>query len=377
MRRVLVTGGAGFIGSNFTRYILDEEQDVRIVVLDALTYAGNLQSLADVMDDERLRFVHGNICDESRVTEILVSEQINTIVHFAAESHVDRSIEGPDEFVTTNVVGTVTLLNAAREVWKEKSPKKDTVPFRFHHVSTDEVYGTLAQDDPAFTESTRYSPNSPYAASKAASDHFVRAFSKTYRIPITISNCSNNYGPYQFPEKLIPLMIIRALQGESLPIYGDGTNIRDWLHVSDHCRAILAILRSGRLGATYNVGGNCELNNRELVRRLCSIIDDMFEDDELRRAYPDSPAARGNNTESLIEFVKDRPAHDWRYAIDDSRIREDLGFKPEIDLDDGLRSTVNWILSNKPWWQAVISGEYRNWIARHYSGQQSAHSNVK
>ena len=364
MARLLVTGGAGFIGSNFVHYWLAQHPGERIVVLDALTYAGNLVSLKPIAGRPEFRFIHGDICDTAAVESVLREEGIDTIVHFAAESHVDRSILGPDRFIVTNVVGTHSLLKAARRVWLEE---RRAGPHRFHHVSTDEVYGSLGPNDPAFVETTPYAPNSPYAASKAASDHLVRAYHHTYGLSVTISNCSNNYGPYHFPEKLIPLVIVNILEGRPLPIYGDGRNVRDWLHASDHCRGIDLILQRGQVGAVYNIGGGNECENLELVRRVCAIADERFAaEDALGRRFPASPAARGERCESLIQFVKDRPGHDRRYAIDSTKIKKELGFAASISLDAGLRLTFDWYLNNESWWRGVMDQSYRQWIDTQY-----------
>ena len=327
MANLLVTGGAGFIGANFVRYWASKYPEDRLVVLDALTYAGNLASLQSLSGNEQYRFVQGDIVDRDAVTALLREEQIDTIVHFAAESHVDRSISGPAAFIDTNIVGTHNLLQAARSVWidSEDAPTNH----RFHHVSTDEVFGSLGASDPGFSESTPYSPNSPYSASKAASDHLVRAYHHTYGLQVSTSNCSNNYGPYQFPEKLIPLMIVNALDGKPLPVYGDGSNIRDWLYVEDHIRGIELVMNKGVVGETYNIGGNEEHANMEIVNTLCSCIDKVFaEDGSLAKRYPNAPAAEGGATSSLITMVKDRPGHDWRYAIDFSKAEKELGWKP-------------------------------------------------
>lgn len=359
-----MTGGAGFIGSNFVIYWMREHAGDRVVVLDALTYAGNLRNLDSVRTRDEFRFVEGDIKDGALVESLLREERIDTVVHFAAESHVDRSIRGPDAFITTNVVGTHCLLKAARNVWSEVGALATN---RFHHVSTDEVYGSLGPNDPAFTESTPYAPNSPYSASKAASDHLVRAYHHTYGLNVTVSNCSNNYGPYQFPEKLIPLVIINILEGKPLPVYGDGKNIRDWLYVEDHCRGIEAILLKGRVGQTYNIGGNSECENIHIVRSLCALADEAFaRDPRLRKRFAGCPAARGEPTEKLIQYVKDRPGHDRRYAIDFRKIATEIGYRPTVSLEDGLRRTFYWYLENEVWWRDVISGEYRKWTAEHY-----------
>ena len=364
MKRLLVTGGAGFIGSNFVRHWLEHHPSDRVIVLDALTYAGNLGSLADVSRHESLEFVHGDICDSTLVREMLDAHGINTIVHFAAESHVDRSIEAPDAFVRTNVNGTLSLLNAAQDAWKSRSDE----PVRFHHVSTDEVYGSLGPDDPAFTESSSYEPNSPYAASKAASDHLCRAYAHTYGLPVSISNCSNNYGPYHFPEKLIPLIVVNLLEGKSLPVYGDGSNVRDWLHVSDHCLAIDHILQGDCAGETFNVGGNAERRNLDVVQTLCRLVDERFAGDAgLAGRFPGALPAKGRSSADSIRFVTDRPGHDWRYAIDATKLRERLGFAPRVTFEQGLDATLSWMIDNEQWWRAVMDGSYRDWVALNYS----------
>jgi dTDP-glucose 4,6-dehydratase len=356
MARLFVTGGAGFIGANFVHYWLAEHPGDRLVVLDALTYAGNLANIEAAQARAEYRFVHGNICDTALVEQLLRDERLDTIVHFAAESHVDRSIEGPDAFVQTNVIGTHSMLKAARRVWLEE---KSVPTHRFHHVSTDEVYGSLGPDDPPFKESTPYAPNSPYSASKAASDHLVRAYHHTYGLQTSISNCSNNYGPYQFAEKLIPLMIAQLLAGKSLPVYGDGRNIRDWLHVQDHCRGIEAVLRRGRPGEVYNIGGRSECENIHLVHKLCVIIDDYIgATAELRQTFPNCAVAQGENSERLVRYVKDRPGHDRRYAIDSTKIERDCDFRPQISLEAGLRATVDWYLQRadtlRSGWQRTL-----------------------
>jgi len=365
MRRLLVTGGAGFIGSNFVHYWLRHHPGDRVVVLDALTYAGNLANLEAAQDRPEFRFVRGNICDQALVETLLREESIDTVVNFAAESHVDRSILGPDAFIETNVVGTHCLLKAARKVWLDE---RRVEHHRFHHVSTDEVYGSLGPEDPAFSESTPYAPNSPYSASKAASDHLVRAYHHTYGLCTTISNCSNNYGPYHFPEKLIPLVIVNILQGKPLPLYGDGRNVRDWLHVDDHCRGIDAILTRGSVGETYNIGGKSERENLALVEMLCEIADEAFAaDPSLRQRFPDSPCAHGESARTLIRFVRDRPGHDRRYAVDCGKICRELGFVPSIPLERGLRQTFAWYVRHEPWWRAIMDGSYREWIEAQYA----------
>ena len=363
MAKLLVTGGAGFIGANFVHHWLRHNEG-RVVVLDALTYAGNRASLASLEGRADFRFVHGDICDRELVERLLRDEHLDTIVHFAAETHVDRSILGPDAFIRTNVLGTHALLEAARTVWLAE---KRAPSHRFHHISTDEVYGSLAAKEPAFTERSRYAPNSPYAASKAASDHLVRSYHHTYGLSVTTSNCSNNYGPYHFPEKLIPLSIVNILEGRTLAIYGDGRNVRDWVHVSDHCRGIELVLQSGRLGEVYNIGGRRECENVALVRRLCELAQQAFvAHPELKTRFPSCPAARGEAVASLIGFVQDRPGHDRRYAIDCGKIDRELGFTPRISLEEGLSETFEWYLGHESWWRGVMDGSYRNWIERQY-----------
>jgi dTDP-glucose 4,6-dehydratase len=354
MHKLLVTGGAGFIGSNFVRYLLNSEPDLHVVNLDALTYAGSMENLENLRNPERHTFVKGDICDRSFVDELLRKHQIDTIVHFAAESHVDRSILGPDQFIQTNIIGTFTLLEAARQFWiGKKSHSVNKV--RFHHISTDEVFGSLSPSDLAFSEETTYAPNSPYAASKAASDHLVRSYGHTYGLPYTITNCSNNYGPYQFPEKLIPLMILNALGGKPLPIYGDGQQIRDWLYVEDHCEAILTVLKLGQLGKTYNIGGENQPANLTIVKALCEILDELL---------PDSPYRPHSD---LMTFVPDRPGHDRRYAMDITRIKTELGWQPRHTLDCGLLNTVQWYLDNQDWVEAIQKQKlYQGWIEQNY-----------
>lgn len=362
METLLVTGGAGFIGVNFVRHFLKDESR-RLIVLDSLTYAGNGESLGG-MPPDRLRFVHGDIRDPDLVERLLREEECSTIVHFAAESHVDRSIEGPDAFISTNVDGTHSLLKAARAVWLEGSGMEH----RFHHVSTDEVYGTLKPDDPPFAETHQYQPNSPYSASKAGSDHLVRAYHHTFGLDVTTTNCSNNYGPYQFPEKLIPLMIVKILHGESLPVYGDGMQIRDWLYVDDHCRAIEMCMERGRAGEVYNVGGDNERPNIEIIQRLCSLMVQSFErSPDLAKQYPECPAARGEDPMGLITYVEDRPGHDRRYAIDYSKARTELDYEPAETFETGFAKTLDWYLGNSQWWSAVMDGSYREWISTNYA----------
>jgi dTDP-glucose 4,6-dehydratase len=363
VRRLLVTGGAGFIGANFVHYWIGSHPGDRVVVLDALTYAGNMASLEPVGESPLFRFVHGDIRDETLVAGLLADEMIDTIVHFAAESHVDRSIAEPDAFIEVNVGGTHKLLEAARRGWLSGSG----TPHRFHHISTDEVYGSLESDDPAFTEANRYAPNSPYAASKAAADHLVRAYRETYGLETTISNCSNNYGPFHYPEKLIPLCLLNLLEGKPLPIYGDGSNVRDWLYVEDHCRGIELILERGAPGETYNLGGNCEKRNLELVETLCALVDAEFErHPDLADRFPRARPADGSRSTELITFVKDRPGHDRRYAIDATKARQEIGFEPETDFESGLRRTLAWYLEHEDWWESVRDGSYRDWIASWY-----------
>jgi dTDP-glucose 4,6-dehydratase len=348
---ILVTGGAGFIGSNF---VLDwiAAEGTPVVNLDKLTYAGNPANLASLKGDSRYVFAQGDICDRTLVASLLQKHQPQAIVHFAAESHVDRSIHGPGEFVQTNVVGTFSLLEETRAYWSALDAGKRE-QFRFLHVSTDEVYGSLGMDDPAFSETTAYAPNSPYAASKAGSDHLVRAYHHTYGLPTVTTNCSNNYGPLQFPEKLIPLMILNALNGKALPVYGDGKNVRDWLHVSDHCSGIRAALAKGKPGETYNIGGNSEKTNLEVVHAVCTILDELH------------PA--GAPHAKLITYVKDRPGHDQRYAINAEKIRRELGWEPQERFEKGLRKTVEWYLNNNEWVDSVLTGEYRKWVDKQYS----------
>ena len=349
---ILVTGGAGFIGANF---VLDwlAQADEPVLNLDKLTYAGNLENLASLKDDPRHIFVQGDINDRVLVAKLLAGHKPRAIIHFAAESHVDRSINGPGEFIQTNINGTFNLLEAARAYWPGLQGAEKAA-FRFLHVSTDEVYGSLGPNDAPFTETTAYAPNSPYSASKAASDHLVRAYHHTYGLPTLTTNCSNNYGPYQFPEKLIPLILLNALNGKPLPIYGDGLNVRDWLYVGDHCAAIREVLAGGRLGETYNIGGWNEKTNLEVVHTLCAMLDEL------------KPAADGKPYASLITYVKDRPGHDRRYAIDARKIERELGWKPAETFDTGIRKTVAWYLDHMAWVENVVSGEYQKWVATNY-----------
>jgi dTDP-glucose 4,6-dehydratase len=350
-RSLMVTGGAGFIGVNFVYHWAEAHPDDTVVVLDALTYAGNRLSLEPLEQAGRIHFTEGDICDADLIARVMADHDTDTVVHFAAESHVDRSITGPDAFIRTNLEGTHTLLAAARGAWLSGSGREH----RFHHVSTDEVYGSLAPADPAFTETTRYEPNSPYSASKAGSDHLVRAYQHTYGLQVTTSNCSNNYGPYHFPEKLIPLCLTRILDGGVIPVYGDGSNIRDWLYVQDHARGIARILEAGTPGEVYNIGGHNEWANLDIVNLLCRVMDECFESDtELATRFPNAPQARGENSGSLIEFVTDRAGHDWRYAIDASKIEQALGFVPNETFETGLAKTVDWYLANEAWWRPLL-----------------------
>jgi dTDP-glucose 4,6-dehydratase len=349
---LLVTGGAGFIGSNFVLDWLAAGQEP-IVNLDKLTYAGNLQNLASIERDPRHTFVRGDIADSDQVAHILTERRPRAVLNFAAESHVDRSIHGPDAFVQTNIVGTFRLLEAVRSYWNTLSAA-DKQAFRFLHVSTDEVYGSLSEDDPPFRETNRYEPNSPYSASKAASDHLVRAYHHTYGLPVLTTNCSNNYGPYQFPEKLIPLMIHNAIAGKPLPVYGDGQNVRDWLYVTDHCTAIRRVLEAGTLGETYNIGGRNEIKNLDVVEVLCAILDE------------EKPRSDGRRYRDQITFVKDRPGHDRRYAIDATKVERELGWKPAETFETGIRRTVLWYLEHTEWVRDVTSGAYREWVGKQY-----------
>jgi dTDP-glucose 4,6-dehydratase len=348
MKNMLVTGGCGFIGANFIRYLLSESDYTgRIINVDNLTYAGNPENLTDIKIDypEHYIFIQADICDGKRIRKIFEDYQIDSVCHFAAESHVDRSIVKPDAFIQTNIVGTFNLLESAKS-------RLDHM-IRFHHISTDEVYGSLGREG-YFTETTPYKPNSPYSASKASSDHLVRAYHKTYGLPMTISNCSNNYGPYQFPEKLVPLIILNALEGKALPVYGDGQNVRDWLYVRDHCTAIWEIMKQGENGETYNIGGNSEMENIKLVEMICDVLDEM-------KRLSDNRSRR-----DLITFIKDRPGHDRRYAIDFGKLKKELNWFPEASLETGIRDTIKWYMENQKWVERVKSGEYQAWIKTHY-----------
>jgi dTDP-glucose 4,6-dehydratase len=363
-RNVFVTGGAGFIGSNFVHHWLANTREGRVVVFDALTYAGNIDSLSDIANESRYSFIQGDICDEAKVRALLAQHQIDTLVHFAAESHVDRSILGPDDFIRTNVVGTHSLLKAAKALWIDQR----IVPaHRFHHVSTDEVYGSLGPDDAPFHEDSPYAPNSPYSASKAASDHLVRAYHETYGLNTTVTNCSNNYGPFHFPEKLIPLTIVNILLGKPLPVYGDGLQIRDWLHVEDHCAAIRLALSRGEPGAVYNIGGNSETTNIHIVRTLCGMVDErLTAHPGYRESFPASPVFNGTQAAELISHVRDRAGHDRRYAINYSKAARQLGYSPGRDLSHGLASTVDWYLRQAKWWQDLLGRDYAAWLKKNY-----------
>lgn len=352
---ILVTGGAGFIGANF---VLDWTSASRetVINLDKLTYAGNLQSLASLNGNPQHVFVRGDIADSALVTQLLAKHEPRAVLNFAAESHVDRSIHGPQAFIETNVVGTFSLLESVRAYWQAMEGTKRKL-FRFLHVSTDEVYGSLTADEPAFTENHRYQPNSPYSASKAASDHLVRAYHHTYGLPVLTTNCSNNYGPLHFPEKLIPLTIVNALQGKALPIYGDGQQIRDWLYVKDHCSAIRSVLEGGRVGEVYNVGGWNEMSNIDIVTHVCELLDAL------------RPRADRKSHAEQITYVKDRPGHDRRYAIDARKLERELGWRPAETFESGIRKTVLWYLDNNPWVEAVLSGSYRSWVEKNYQGR--------
>jgi dTDP-glucose 4,6-dehydratase len=356
-QNLLITGGAGFIGSNFIRHIQEQAPQVNIVNLDLLTYAGSHENLHDLLHPEKHILVEADICDQALIEKLLHEHNIDTIVHFAAESHVDRSLKGPSAFVQTNIVGTFSLLEAARKVWLQEK-KLNESQVRFHHISTDEVYGSLEPGDPAFEETTPYAPNSPYAASKASSDHLVRSYAHSFGLPITISNCSNNYGPYQFPEKLIPLMILNALTGKPLPIYGDGMQIRDWLYVEDHCEAIWAILNKGKIGESYNIGGGNQPANIEIVTTICKILD------------IEVPSTQFRPHDQLIEYVTDRPGHDRRYAMNIEKIKQELGWKPKVDLQEGLQKTIRWYLEHIDWLNAIIKEKaYQNWVEINYQGR--------
>lgn len=362
---LLVTGGAGFIGANFVHYWLANYPNDRVIALDALTYAGNKENLTIVEGNKNFSFVHGDILDQPLIEQLLREEGVDTLVHFAAESHVDRSILGPDAFLETNIDGTHSLLKAAKKVWLDEGVLPEN--HRFHHVSTDEVYGTLGPNDPPFSEDTPYAPNSPYAASKAASDHIVRSYHHTYGLQVTTSNCSNNYGPYHFPEKLIPLVITNILENKALPIYGDGQQIRDWLYVEDHARGIDLVINKGVVGDTYNIGGINEWANIDIVNLICELMDEAFtKDKSLCEQYPNATAAINSQSVSLITYVNDRPGHDRRYAINPTKANDILGYQPQESFETGIRKTLNWYLNNASWWTRVMDGSYRDWVETQY-----------
>jgi dTDP-glucose 4,6-dehydratase len=365
-RNLFITGGAGFIGSNFVHHWLSNTSEGRVVVFDALTYAGNIANLEGLDRNRRFVFVRGDICDEAVVRALLEQHEIDTLVHFAAESHVDRSILGPDEFIRTNVVGTHTLLKVAKALWIDQ---KTVAAHRFHHVSTDEVYGSLTPEAAPFHEQSPYAPNSPYSASKAASDHLVRAYHETYGLDTTVTNCSNNYGPYHFPEKLIPLTIVNILMGKPLPVYGDGLQVRDWLHVEDHCAAIRLVLANGEPGEVYNIGGNGETTNIHIVRTLCELVDQhLIDHPECRGTFPGSPIYGGKQAAGMISHVRDRLGHDRRYAVNYSKAARTFGYAPVRDLKNGLALTVDWYLRNVEWWQQLLGRDHDSWIRKNYGG---------
>ena len=351
-KNILVTGGAGFIGSAVIRYLINETNS-NVLNIDKLTYAGNLESLETVSNNPRYQFLHADICDKSAMTKAFQDFQPNIVMHLAAESHVDRSIDGPMDFIQTNIIGTYNLLEVARNYWQNLAEDKKS-SFKFHHISTDEVYGDLEGTEDLFTEATSYSPSSPYSASKASSDHLVRAWHRTYGLPIVITNCSNNYGPYHFPEKLIPLVILNALDGKPLPVYGDGKQIRDWLYVEDHARALYLVATTAKVGETYNIGGHNEKQNIDVVKTICTILDNI------------KPRTDGQSYTQQITFVKDRPGHDLRYAIDASKIQQELNWQPQETFESGIRKTVEWYLSNQDWVNHVKSGEYQHWVEKQY-----------
>lgn len=363
---LLVTGGAGFIGANFIHYWMKKYPNDRIIALDALTYAGNYANLEPVAKNDNFSFVHCNILEQEKVEQILREEKVDTLVHFAAESHVDRSILGPDAFLETNIMGTHSLLKAAKKVWLDEGLLPEN--HRFHHVSTDEVYGTLEPEDPPFREDTPYAPNSPYSASKAASDHLVRSYHHTYGLQVSTSNCSNNYGPYHFPEKLIPLVITNILFDKPLPIYGDGQQIRDWLYVEDHARGIDLVIHKGEVGDTYNIGGINEWANIDIVKLICALMDEQFKDNsELKDRFPEAKSAHAHASESLITYVKDRPGHDRRYAIDPNKANSVLNYQPQESFETGIRLTIEWYLANQQWWASVMDGSYKEWVDKQYN----------
>lgn len=352
MRKIMVTGGAGFIGSNFVHYWVQKHPEDLIVIVDALTYAGNKANLSEILGDKCV-LVETDINETDKMMSLLRGHQLDTIVHFAAESHVDRSIEGPDAFIEANILGTHSLLKAARQVWQIEGQNSDA--HRFHHVSTDEVYGSLSLEDAPFKETHAYAPNSPYSASKASSDFLVRSYHHTYGLNTTMTNCSNNYGPYHFPEKLIPLILLNILHGKELPVYGDGQNVRDWLYVEDHASAIELVLDKGSIGETYNVGGINEWKNIDIVKLMCQMVESKFSANSgLSKIYPNCPAAVGKPCESAIKFVGDRAGHDFRYAIDATRMTDELGYKPSVDFETGLSRTIDWYLENQDWWKPLM-----------------------
>ena len=360
MKYFLITGGAGFIGSNFIHFLIKNRPEIHITNLDALTYAGNLENLDGIQENPRYSFSQSNICDKNLLVNLFNKNQFDGVIHFAAESHVDRSIENPLAFIQTNVVGTANLLGVCLDSWQKMEGQKKKA-FRFLHISTDEVFGSLGQDDKPFSESTPYSPNSPYAASKAASDHLVHAYFQTYNFPALVTNCSNNYGPYQFPEKLIPLIILNAIEGKLLPVYGDGRQVRDWLYVTDHCAALLEVFEKGKPGQTYNIGGNNQPTNLHVVQKICSILDELHPDSRFR------PHAH------LINFVKDRPGHDQRYAMDIEKISREIGWQPRVTFEEGLRTTIQWYLANQKWVRSVLEKPgYSEWIKTNYQKREEA-----
>lgn len=364
---VLITGAAGFIGSNFAR-LFSGRHTGRIILLDALTYAGNMANVADLLAREDVFFEHADVTDEVRMAEIFSRYGIDTVVHFAAESHVDRSIAGPDAFIKTNIEGTHVLLKCAKAAWSDSSR-----PRKFHHISTDEVYGSQDGGVPPASEESPYAPNSPYAASKAAADHLVRAYNRTYRLPVVTTNCSNNFGPFQFPEKLIPLAIVRALEGLTIPVYGDGGQIRDWLYVTDHCEAIDAVLRKGLDGETYNIAGTGELTNHEVLALICTTLDRVLrERPDLRERFPQSPVYAGGRSAALLASVPDRPGHDRRYALTSEKLQRELGVVPSVNLETGLEQTIRWYIEHEDWWRSVMDGSYRNWMTTQYSSLGAA-----
>jgi dTDP-glucose 4,6-dehydratase len=370
LKNILVTGGAGFIGQNFVHHLTSQDDTPRITVLDALTYAANPSGLELLISSGQVEFVKGDITDLGSMEKLFAARQFDAVAHFAAESHVDRSILGPDAFVETNIIGTYNLLKCALADWTARQLLDRG---RFLHVSTDEVFGDLTPDEAPFTENSPYRPSSPYSASKAGADHLVRSFIRTYRLPGFITNCSNNYGPYQHPEKLIPLMIIHALQGKPMPVYGDGLNVRDWLFVKDHCHALLEVLRRGEIGQTYNVGGCAERANKDVVRGICDLIDErMASDAGMRAKFPSSPPANGKSCTSLITSVADRPGHDRRYAINGDFLKQSLGVGPRENFHSGLRRTVNWYMDNEAWWQRALSTDFSQWMQRNYGSRETS-----